>query len=174
VDVLQSADPKEGSEDLCYAAVLHRSADANDICTFVIEDLSGGLDTLDATREKILAAAYNNRALIRMRSGDQDGAGTDLATALLLAPEDAALYLNRGNLRLRQGQFGAALVDYDIAIDLTGEQLSAVYHNRVFAHRALGQIVQAEAAFLRAMGHEVWFTPADPESTDEPPSDPRQ
>lgn len=87
-------------------------------------------------------AAWNNRAVARVRLGDLNGALRDYNRAIELAPSDADLYFNRGNALVAAGQYPEAIQDFDRAITLMPIHSRAVF-NRGSAY-ALGG--QADAA----------------------------
>jgi tetratricopeptide (TPR) repeat protein len=84
------------------------------------------------------AAAWNNRAVARVRLGDLDGALRDYNRAIELSPEDAELYFNRGNALVAAGQYPAAIADFDRAVQLTPSYARAIFNRgtaEALAHR---------------------------------------
>ena len=73
------------------------------------------------------AAAWNNRAVTRVRLGDLNGAVRDYNHAVELAPDDAELYFNRGNAFVSARLYQEAIMDYDRAI-----QLNPIYARALF------------------------------------------
>src|SRR5688572_21609659 len=76
----------------------------------VFYDSGNYLAAADAFSEDIRlhprsAAAWNNRAVARVRLGDLNGAIRDYNRAVELAPTDAELYFNRGNALVAAGQY---------------------------------------------------------------------
>lgn len=74
------------------------------------------------------AAAWNNRAVARVRLGDLNGAVRDYNRAIELAPTDAELYFNRGNGLVAAGHYPEAIVDYDRAIQLAPSYARAIFN----------------------------------------------
>ena len=138
--------------DLCFESLVSGEVDTAD-CADVIAQLRDYSGDFEVNRR--LAAAYSNRALGRGRADDNVGALADLQAAIDLQPLWAELYLNRGNLQLRQADYTAALTDYDQALMLSEGRLRAVYFNRAFVQRALGQPRQAEMAVQQWQGTSV-------------------
>ncbi|HEU5322992.1 MAG TPA: tetratricopeptide repeat protein, partial [Methylomirabilota bacterium] len=58
------------------------------------------------------AAAWNNRAIARVRLGRLEDAIRDYNRAILLAPRDPEIHFNRGNALVAAGQYGAAVADF--------------------------------------------------------------
>ena len=99
------------------------------------------------------AAAWNNRAVARVRLGDLSGAIRDYNRAIELAPSDAELYFNRGNALVAAGQYPEAIQDYDRAIMLMPHYARAVF-NRGTAYALAGQPDAARRDWLAAVQSE--------------------
>jgi tetratricopeptide (TPR) repeat protein len=84
------------------------------------------------------AAAWNNRAVARVRLGDLNGAVRDYNYAIELAPMDGELYYNRANALVAAGQYRDAIVDFDRAIRLVPSYGRAIF-NRGSAYALTGQ-----------------------------------
>lgn len=84
------------------------------------------------------AAAWNNRAVARVRLGDLNGAVRDYNRAIELSPSDPELYLNRGNALVAAGQYAEAIQDFDRAVTLAPTYARAVF-NRGTAYALAGQ-----------------------------------
>jgi len=84
------------------------------------------------------AAAWNNRAVARVRLGDLDGAIRDYNQAIELSPRDAELYFNRGDALVAAGQYAEAIRDFDHAIALMPSYARAIF-NRGTAYALAGQ-----------------------------------
>jgi tetratricopeptide (TPR) repeat protein len=84
------------------------------------------------------AAAYNNRAIARVRLGDLPGALEDYTRAIALAPYDPELYFNRGNAFVAAGHYGHAVADFDRAVQISPAYARA-WFNRGTAHSLLGR-----------------------------------
>ena len=140
--------------DECRDAALAANPAAETLCSDAIARLSyqGAATDPEATGagRQALAAAFNNRAMVRIASGNLAGAGEDLGEALSLAPDRWAIYLNRGNLHLAEHQPQAALSDYARAQQLAPAAGEAVTRNSVLAYRALGDLGRASASLMEA------------------------
>jgi tetratricopeptide (TPR) repeat protein len=84
------------------------------------------------------AAAWNNRAVARVRLGDLNGAILDYNHAIELSPSDAELYFNRGNALVGAGQYADAIRDFDRAVTLM-PIFARAYFNRGTAYSLSGQ-----------------------------------
>lgn len=142
--------------DECRDAALTASPTAETFCSDAIARLSyqGAATAADADTSagprQALAAAFNNRAMARIASGNLSGAAEDLGEALSLAPDHWAIYLNRGNLHLAESQPQAALADYARARSLSPAAGEAALKNSVLAYRALGDPGRATASLIEA------------------------
>jgi tetratricopeptide (TPR) repeat protein len=96
------------------------------------------------------AAAWNNRAVARVRLGDLDGALADYNRAITLSPGDSELYFNRGNALVAAGQYQAAIADFDRAVKLTPAYARAVF-NRGTAYALARQPDAAQRDWLAAV-----------------------
>lgn len=135
-------------EDPCFDLLLSRSPLAERACS----DVAAALESLvspDPADVQALVSAYNNRSVARMRSGDLEGAGEDLARAMTLAPDSWLLHLNRGNLMLERREPENALADYEAARRLSTQPLPEALLNAALAHRLMGDLLGAER-LLRA------------------------
>ena len=73
--------------------------------------------------------AYNNRALIKVKNKDFDGALSDYNKAISLRNDDASLYSNRGNLKIDMKDFEGAMTDFNQAISIN-PNFAQAYYNR--------------------------------------------
>jgi tetratricopeptide (TPR) repeat protein len=92
----------------------------------------------DIKLHPLSAAAWNNRAVARVRLGDLDGALRDYNRAIELSPGDAELYFNRGNALIAAGQYPAASADFDQAVQLAPTYARAVFNRgtaKALAHQ---------------------------------------
>ena len=106
-----------------------------------------------ARDQTLHADALSNRALIFGRAGDREAAFADLAAALILQPDRAALLVNRAYLYLLQGSPRAALNDLDQVLgqpNLDPRLVRAARYNRSFALRGLGDSAGAAAELAAA------------------------
>jgi tetratricopeptide (TPR) repeat protein len=99
------------------------------------------------------AAAWNNRAVARVRLGDLDDALRDYNRAIELAPNDPELYFNRANALVAAGQYQAAIMDYDRAIQLSPTYARAIF-NRGTAHALAGSAEAARGDWQAAIALE--------------------
>jgi tetratricopeptide (TPR) repeat protein len=96
------------------------------------------------------AAAWNNRAVARVRLGDLNGAIRDYNRAVELAPNDPELYFNRGNALVAAGQYREGILDYDRALAIMPTYARALY-NRGTAYALGGQPEAARRDWLAAV-----------------------
>lgn len=96
------------------------------------------------------AAAWNNRAVARVRLGDLDGAIRDYNQAIELSPRDAELYFNRGDALVAAGQYADAIRDFDRAIALMPSYARAIF-NRGTAYALAGQPAAARRDWQAAV-----------------------
>ena len=121
----------------------------------VFYDSGNYLAAADAFTEDIRlhprsAAAWNDRAVARVRLGDLNGAVRDYNRAIELAPLDAELYFNRANALVAAGQYREATLDYDRAIQLNPGYARAIF-NRGTAYALAGQPDAARRDWLAAI-----------------------
>ena len=95
------------------------------------------------------AAAHTNRGLILERGGRFNLALQDQDAAVKLLPDNPTLLLNRAGLLLRMERAAEALNDYDTAAMRSPDD-PGVFFSRTLAHRALGDLVAAQADSQRA------------------------
>jgi tetratricopeptide (TPR) repeat protein len=100
------------------------------------------------------AAAWNNRAVARVRLGDLDGAMRDYNRAVTLETGDPELYFNRGNALVAAGQYSHAIMDYDRAIELNPTYSRALF-NRGAAYALAGQPEPARRDWQAAVALEA-------------------
>ena len=98
------------------------------------------------------AATYVNRGIIRMRSGDHDGALGDFDRAISLQEDLGAAYLNRGAALILLGDYENAKFALDTAIDLDTKDMHAAHYNRAIAKERTGDIPGAYYDFQEAAG----------------------
>lgn len=103
-------------------------------CFFVTGDQDKALLDYDKVIELApnlaeIVLVYNNRGVIRMAKGDNEGAAKDFETAIHIRPNHAASYSNRAVLRDRLGDRTGAASDYDKALHLN-PNLPAAYISR--------------------------------------------
>jgi tetratricopeptide (TPR) repeat protein len=94
--------------------------------------------TEEIQRNPRSAAAWNDRAVARVRLGDLNGALRDYNRAIELTPDDAEIYFNRGNALVAAGQYADALADFNRAIDLSPTSARALF-NRGTTYALAGQ-----------------------------------
>lgn len=135
--------------DRCFEGTIASDASLIAYCDLEI-DAAASVDSDDIPGLIRLAAAYNNRAITRMRNGEYATAEADFASALAIAPTEAGIYLSRGSLRLRQRRWDEAIDDFSQALSFSEAPMPAAHYNMAFAHRALGNIYQAQIDVLNA------------------------
>jgi tetratricopeptide (TPR) repeat protein len=94
--------------------------------------------TEEIQRNPRSAAAWNDRAVARVRLGDLNGALRDYNRAIELTPDDAEIYFNRGNALVAAGQYADALADFNRAIELSPTSARALF-NRGTTYALAGQ-----------------------------------
>ena len=98
---------------------------------------SGSLD--ESTYDQIInenpqfTSAYVNRALVRLNSGDINGAIRDYSEAINIDPNDPILFLNRALAREKAGMPKSALADLNKALKLDTDNAKA--------HRSRGRVL---------------------------------
>lgn len=100
------------------------------------------------------AAAYNNRAVARMRLGDTRGARDDYTRALELSPNDPEVYGNRGDARVVAGDLQGGIDDFTRAISLR-PGFARAHFNRGTALLVVGDVQGARADFAAAIEAEI-------------------
>ncbi|MFW9260402.1 tetratricopeptide repeat protein [Nostoc sp. CALU 546] len=75
-----------------------------------------------------LGDAYNYRGKAKAKSGDINGAISDLNQLLLIQPKNAEGYDSRGNLYCKQDNYNEAIQDYSQAISINSNYALAYYH----------------------------------------------
>jgi tetratricopeptide (TPR) repeat protein len=86
------------------------------------------------------AATYVNRAVLRMRAGDNSGALADADVASNLRPGMGEAHVNRGAALLNLMRPEQALEAIDLGLDRGSKRLHLVYYNRAAAKYLLGDI----------------------------------
>jgi tetratricopeptide (TPR) repeat protein len=99
------------------------------------------------------AAAHNNKGLIMSAMGMHEDALGDFQTAIELAPGLTEARINRANLLLRLGRYSDALGAYDEALQGATSHQQVALFNRALAHRALGNLEQADRDLAAARRH---------------------
>jgi tetratricopeptide (TPR) repeat protein len=100
-----------------------------------------------------LSSAYNNRALIRRRNKDLQGALDDMNTAIRLKPNGATKYANRALIYMNLKQYSESMADSTKAIELNPEMAGA-YFNRAQARQEVGDLFGALQDYQVAIRHE--------------------
>jgi tetratricopeptide (TPR) repeat protein len=137
-------------------------------CTYAVSPMDAGLQyyrsgqylfAVDAFSQEIglhphSAAAYNNRAIAKVRAGELNGAILDYNRAIELAPYDPELYYNRANALVAAGDVTQAITDFSQAVALNPTYAKA-YFNRGSARAIAGQRDLAMADWQRAVDLEA-------------------
>ena len=97
------------------------------------------------------AATYVNRAVLRMRAGDNSGALADADAAANLSPGMGEAYVNRGAALLNLMRPDQALEAIDMGLDRGTKRLHLVYYNRGSAKYLLGDIPGAYYDYLASV-----------------------
>jgi tetratricopeptide (TPR) repeat protein len=164
----EAAEPTtDPTQVACQELLQANDLTAESVCSDAIARISIAT-TLSLKEQIALASVYNNRAILRTRAGNLEGAELDFQNALSLAPETWSIYLNRGNLRLAQGHYQDALADYALVLEMAGGPVIAVYRNSTLAFRGSGDITSAEAAWASAEQSALSLEPAATGSKDKP------
>ena len=130
----------------CYEAALYgrvSNQEGERICTRAIES--------ELMKMGNRAATYTNRGVLRMRSGDYDGALSDYEKAKNMKPEFGAIWLNEGAAYIFLKDFDSALVSLNKAIELDSQELYAAYYNRAIARENTGDLVGAYSDFQKTL-----------------------
>ena len=114
-----------------------------------IEACTRALALRDLTRQQHLLL-LSARASALDELGDHGRAIADFDSALVLAPDDAALHLNRGAAKIHDGRPADAIADYDAAIRIRPDW-HLPYFNRAVALTDLGQRAAALKDYERAI-----------------------
>ena len=94
------------------------------------------------------AATYVNRAVLRMRAGDNSGALADADMASGITPSMGEAHVNRGAALLNLMRPEQALEAIDLGLDRGSKRLHLVYYNRAVAKYLLGDIPGAYYDYL--------------------------
>jgi tetratricopeptide (TPR) repeat protein len=94
--------------------------------------------------QKVLAYAFNNRAIAFQAEREYQHAIADYTDAIRLDPEFAHAFYNRGTAYHAQGDYDHAIADYSDAIRLDSTY-SHAYKNRGLAYQSKGDLDQANA-----------------------------
>ncbi|CAN5908972.1 hypothetical protein BH11PSE8_BH11PSE8_00210 [soil metagenome] len=85
------------------------------------------------------AAAYRNRAQVRLERGDNAGAIEDCTQAIRIAPRDADAHTDRGIARARAGDHAGAIADFTAAIRIAPSNSDA-YNRRGIERTEIGEL----------------------------------
>ena len=86
------------------------------------------------------AATYVNRAVLRMRAGDNSGALADANAAANISSRMGEAHVNRGAALLNLMRPEQALEAIDLGLEIGTKRLHLVYYNRASAKYLLGDI----------------------------------
>lgn len=104
------------------------------------------------------AIKYNDRGIVKFKSGDNYGAILEYDRAISINPKYTESYVNRGIAKFKLGKNQAAILDYDRAIEIDPQDVEAYYH-RGIAQFEIGDNQAAMLDFDRAIA----INPQDPE-----------
>ena len=121
------------SARLCYEAAESGGRSGMSECDKALFD-----DAL-STHDRV--ATHVNRGILRLRSGDIDGAVEDFDTAIARDPEEAEAYLNKGLALMRRPDMEkAALPLLDLALEKKTKKPALAYFARGIAYENLGNV----------------------------------
>lgn len=106
------------------------------------------------------ASTLVNRAILRARVNDTDGAMDDYAAALAIGANDGEVYLNRSATMIALKRYDDALKDADRAVQLHPVRIEVAYYNRAMANEALGNVRAAYDDYSAAVRAEPRFVAA--------------
>jgi tetratricopeptide (TPR) repeat protein len=130
------------------------------------DDLKAGVAVCtDSLKNEVLsrtdrASTLINRAILRARSADTDGAMADYGEALTVGGNDAEVYLNRSATYIALRRYSDALHDADQAVALHPERIEIAYYNRALANEALGNVGAAYQDYRAALQAQPQFKAA--------------
>lgn len=137
VGTLAAADT-EGDIAICAD---EKSPDAMAACTRLIEAAQLPPDKL--------AGVYDNRASLRLSSGDADRALADYDAAIRLAPAEGEIRMDRGDAFRATGNEVKALADYEEAVRLKPD-LWRAHYMRAYSLEGRGDHAAAIEGYTRA------------------------
>ena len=88
--------------------------------------------------------AYMQRAVAKMKNGDDDGAAIDFTQVIRLTPNNAQAYAYRSETKARKSDLQGALFDINRAINLDGSKVAFI-EQRGSVSAKMGLLAQAEA-----------------------------
>jgi tetratricopeptide (TPR) repeat protein len=106
------------------------------------------------------AATYVNRAVLRMRAGDNSGALADADAATNFSPNMGEAHVNRGAALLNLMRPDQALTAIDLGLDRGTKRLHLVYYNRAAAKYLLGDIPGAYYDYIASSEADPEYGPA--------------
>lgn len=137
--IAQAVLDRSGPGQDCYQATileptpLHNQQ-AISACDKAVNEVKGGNNR---------AATLVNRADIRLRFSDYQGAVDDSEQGIALNPEIAVAYLNRGAGLIGLKRYAEAIPSLDKAIAMGTSRPQLAYFNRGIAKEAIGDIADA-------------------------------
>lgn len=119
----------------------------------------------DALKNDVLpqidrASTLINRAILRARASDTDGAMADYAAALAIGANDGEVYLNRAATLIALKRYDDALKDADQAVQMNPARIEIAYYNRAMANEALGNVRAAYDDYYAAVKAQPRFKAA--------------
>jgi tetratricopeptide (TPR) repeat protein len=133
------------------------------------DDLKAGISICDdalkteAMNSSDRASTLINRAIMKARSGDADGAMGDYGSALGIGSRAGEAYLNRSATLIAMKRYADAQQDADRAVQFGTTRMEVAYYNRGLANEQLGNIQAAYEDFKAALRVEPNFTAASEE-----------
>jgi tetratricopeptide (TPR) repeat protein len=106
------------------------------------------------------ASTLINRAILRARTGDTDGAMDDYGVALGIGAKMGEAYLNRSATLIAMRRYADAQKDADRAIELGTQSIEVAYYNRGLANEQMGNVQAAYEDFKASSRAKPDFAPA--------------
>ncbi|KAK7207180.1 hypothetical protein BZA70DRAFT_270670 [Myxozyma melibiosi] len=131
------------AEDLAWAL------DMRGTFKFLMADNEGALtDLTESIKIAPSVSALIKRAMLLIELGDPAKSNQDFDTAVAVNPEDPDIYYHRGQVHFLLGEYDDAAKDYQKAIDLDKEFMSAHVQLAVTQYK-LGAVIQAMTNFKK-------------------------
>jgi tetratricopeptide (TPR) repeat protein len=143
----------------CYLATFHSSTPETDQKDIVTCDQA----TAQAIDDYDHYAALVNRADIRLRMKDFQGAADDSEKAIAMSPGRPSAFINRGAASIGLERYEAAILDLNKAMDFDAPDLQIVFYNRAMAKELLGDIRGAYLDYKKAVEVDPKFKLASDE-----------
>lgn len=130
---------RDDTSRACYLQTLAQPTDENNRMGLAI--CGQALKSEDDTHNRV--ASFVNRADIRLRVKDFNGALSDTDSAIALEPDQAVAYVNRGAGLVGLQRYREAVDVLNKAIAMGVENSQIAYFNRALAKESLGDLLGA-------------------------------